>query len=541
MNKPKHFSKKEKRVIFFISIIISLVVFIVITLYLLSSSLKQTSGHFGYPLDDTYIHLAMAKHFVKRCSWGVSLYGFSSSSSSPLWTFLIGSLFKILRISDLIPVILCLLIAVFTIIIMAFFLKKDFSPISITAILISIIIFSPLPIMVLTGLEHLLHSFLNFILLFLLADSLSETTISRRHSFLILFLCGLLTITRYEGIFLIVIASLLFLIYKRFSKAIFIALAGAFPILLYGAISTINGWFFLPNPILLKGHISSFFQNPMVSITNRFSENLIKCPQLPLMIVFILALYMISAYKSGLNKNLSCLIFIYLLPAVAHLILADTGWFYRYEAYLIFSGLAVVAYLIKSCWPEDLKSRKGMFALIALIVLGLINLSGLTIRALDAYKNYPLAVKNIYEQQYQMGLFLHQYYQGSVIAANDIGAINYLANIYTLDLAGLANKEVLEKRMKNGLDSDFLRSFILFNNAEIIIIYRSWFYPNIPSEWIEIGRWRIKDNVVCGSNEVSFFVALPTYKQKATTNLKAFSKQLPSSVHQFGLYLNRQK
>lgn len=531
----------KKWFIFAGSIIICLIVFSVITLYLLSSSLKQTSGHFGYPLDDTYIHMAMARHFAERCSWGVSLYGFSSSTSSPLWTLLISFFFKIAGVKDLIPFILCLAIGSFAIIIIALFLRKHFSPIPLIATLLTIIIFSPMPVMTLTGLEHLLHSFLNFILLFLLADSLRATKISNQRSLLILLFSCLLTITRYEGVFLIVIASLLFLIYKRFSKAIFLALAGAFPILLYGAISTINGWYFLPNPVLLKGHISSFYQNPIVSSMSRFSENLTKCPQLPLMIVFILALYIISAYKSGLNKNLSYLTFIYLLPAVAHLIFADTGWFYRYEAYLIFSGLAIAAYLVKSCWPENLKSRKGIFILIALIFLGLINLSGLTIRALNAYKNYPLAVKNIYEQQYQMGLFLRQYYQGSVIAANDIGAINYLADIYMLDLVGLANKEVLKMRMKKAFDSNFLHSIILSKKTEIIIIYRSWFYPNIPSEWIEIGRWRIRDNVVCGSDEVSFFVALQTYKQKAITNLKAFSKQLPSSVRQFGLYLNRQE
>jgi hypothetical protein len=39
--------------------------------------------------------------------------------------------------------------------------------------------------------------------------------------------------------------------------------------------------------------------------------------------------------------------------------------------------------------------------------------------------NTPKATTNIYEQQYQMGLFIKEFYENKSIVANDIGAINF--------------------------------------------------------------------------------------------------------------------
>ena len=36
-----------------------------------------------YPLDDTYIHMAIAKNFADFNCWGIDKYKFSSTTSSP--------------------------------------------------------------------------------------------------------------------------------------------------------------------------------------------------------------------------------------------------------------------------------------------------------------------------------------------------------------------------------------------------------------------------------------------------------------------------
>jgi len=47
-------------------------------------AIKKTGGHFCYPLDDTFIHMAVAKNLVLHGNWGITPAGFVSCSSSPL-------------------------------------------------------------------------------------------------------------------------------------------------------------------------------------------------------------------------------------------------------------------------------------------------------------------------------------------------------------------------------------------------------------------------------------------------------------------------
>ncbi len=53
------------------------------------ATLRQTDGTFVYPLDDSYIHLALARTLSLDHVWGIDATQFASASSLPGWTLLI--------------------------------------------------------------------------------------------------------------------------------------------------------------------------------------------------------------------------------------------------------------------------------------------------------------------------------------------------------------------------------------------------------------------------------------------------------------------
>jgi len=151
----------------------------------------------------------------------------------------------------------------------------------------------------------------------------------------------------------------------------------------------------------------------------------------------------------------------------------------------------------------------------------------------------PQATTNIYEQQYQMGLFLSKFYEGEGVAANDIGAINYVADIKLLDLAGLGSLEVAEAIRGRCYDTRQIYELSETKRVKIAIVYEHRFeeYGGMPSQWIKIGEWKISDNVVCGSDTVSFYAVDPKAEDKLIENLRSFSHQLPVDVEETGKYM----
>ena len=69
-------------------------------------SARLDGGNFVYPLDDTYIHMAMARTFSQHGVWGISPDGFASTSSSPLWTLVLSLAFLVFGPAAAAPLVL---------------------------------------------------------------------------------------------------------------------------------------------------------------------------------------------------------------------------------------------------------------------------------------------------------------------------------------------------------------------------------------------------------------------------------------------------
>jgi len=516
----------------------ALTIYWLLTGTLLLASVSNTHGSFIYPLDDTYIHMAMAKHFVRDGIWGVDKSSFSSSTSSPLWTLLIAITYKIFGVNIWSPLLLSLISGSLIIYCCYRLLATNTNPLRLFLLLLVITAFVPLPVLTLTGMEHLLHGLLTLLLIYLVPAYLSKDSFQFKSYILLITLANLITATRYEGILLVFLITLLFLSRKRFWEGLFFTVSSFVLITIYGCISLYNGWYFLPNSVLLKGNTLQFTLEGIIAFLWRMINHFYFSPHVVALLIACLILYL--RFKHQLKESEKILMALSVLITFTHLLFAGVGWFFRYEAYIVLILMVVFADVLNKYFDfQRIKiNKESLYDYGAIVFLVFLFLVPLAMRTGLSFSQYPRAVTNIYEQQYQMGLFLQKYYQGQCVAANDIGAINYLADICTVDLYSLANVEVAKYKFSGSYDEHVIRRLVLDNKVKVIIIYNDWFDGNIPSDWIEVGRWKILNNVVTGGDEISFYAPDISSEKSLRKNLIDFSGALPATIIQSGSYLS---
>jgi hypothetical protein len=514
--------------------------------------LSQTGGHYCYPLDDTFIHMSIAKNFALHGMWGINAQEYSAASSSPLYTIILAALFKIGINSIWMPFYVNVFFAML-LIITTDKLLQHFRMIASARFvtLLLIILLVPVTVMVASGMEHLLHGFLAMLLLYRSVIFLQDENINSKQVLLTALVAGLSIVARFESLFLLAGIIAIGIYNRKWLPAGLLLLLSLVPLVVFGCISMRHGGYFLPNSVLLKGsHLGGsieqfksslqeiivykliFGNNTMVNIfTNRYypeGSSSLSGTTLVRLLMIIPALILLA--KPG--KQISQLACIPLVATFLHLALASVGWLFRYEAYLVAMDLAVIA-LLCNVYIKQLALKFRLYTLLEKLIflfLVLFVLSPLPMRALGAYHNLPLASRNIYEQQYQMGTFLHQHYEHTAVAANDIGAISYLSDNTIIDLWGLGSNVVANSKLKGYYTPDFLNKFSNQQQVKIAIVYDSWFDSTLLNNWKKIAVWKISNNVICGSDEVSFYAVDPAAADTLRENLKAFRHHLPADV-----------
>lgn len=119
---------------------------------------------------------------------------------------------------------------------------------------------------------------------------------------------------------------------------------------------------------------------------------------------------------------------------------ANFGWLVRYEAYLLVLLVLAIKPMLELLFSMEYKILKYVFILLLIVPA--------KIRLVDTLKFQKIASKNIFDQHIQIAKFLQNYYNGSKIIANDIGAMTYFTNIHLLDIYGLGSEEIVKIRKK---------------------------------------------------------------------------------------------
>src|SRR5258708_4366348 len=245
----KNFIRRHAPAIFAVSVLWEL---LAIVIYL---TIQRNQGHWVYGLDDAYIHMAMAKNIVQHGVYGVTPFAFTPSASSILWPFLLAAIYLITGVNEATPLILNVIFASATIVLVHVILLRYREPRRFRiAVLLGLIFAVPMLATITTGLEHSAHILVTLAFVFLAAEILAaEPSAMRNGKIALLVLAPLVSGFRYEGLFPIAITCLLFLLRRRVVYAFALGALAAAPIVIYGLVSTGQGWFFLPAPVLLKG------------------------------------------------------------------------------------------------------------------------------------------------------------------------------------------------------------------------------------------------------------------------------------------------
>lgn len=531
MRKFRLSHQKAKVLWFFLAALILLVIPIIL---LVEKVLRYTHGIFMYPFDDTFIHLTIADNLLKG-NWGINENDFASASSSLLYT-LILALFRFFSKSVLVPFIANCVAATAIIISLHLWLKKHLvSYKAQSGIFLLIVFFTPLPLMIISGMEHTFQCLFSFLFIFYFSDWLEENhkSTSKVIPARTLFFAILASTIRYEGLFLIATACLLLAIYKKIFSAILLGLVSITPMVIFGMISLSHGNYFLPNSVLVKSG-SFAYSNPIQIAYEIIFDKLVYArngmaalaTQRLLIVLPLLYLF----FKKHLRPSYFFILIFLFSATILQLSFASTGYMYRYEAYLFFCFMIIFPLIFYKYGRLVFESLDTIIAKAVVLITIFFLFFPVILRSVTALQKTPQACINIFDQQYQMAKFVKQNYDQQTVALNDIGAVGYYTDSQIIDLWGLANAQVTKSKKEHFWTATFLDSLCKSNKVKLAIIYDSWFSDSLTKMWNKAATWQIQNNVICGDSTVSFYTLDAPSKNLLQEQLKQFEPKLPASV-----------
>lgn len=543
------------------------------------------SGAFAYNLDDPYIHLAIARNWADYGVWGVTRYEWGSSTSSLLWTGLLGVLIKLgLPAREWLPFWLNLLFGTGILIVVHRWWQSVFPAANGTFTLhigtrtgriaqgtiarwvefLALLFFLfavPIPGQVQNGMEHLLQILLTLLVMLQTAYFVATPTSKwGKSEAWLLILIPLMTMSRYENLFVVAAVFLVLLWQRRWGFAVVVVGAAVLPLALYGLISVQNGWYPLPNSILMKSGFTIHGWRDVVLLLagrNAIERLLFVEGHAIVPIVMLTLTALLLKLRLGTDANPSAqkdkkahdtrmvqtALTLFLWSLLLHSMFNSSAAGLsssRYTGYLYAMVLSTLGYLVIRWVAHEWQPIEVWLGwhhvpvgVTGLALVGLVAFPFVVRGGRELYYQW-YGSSNIYEQQVQMGRFLNVYYTGASVAANDIGAINYFADIRCLDLIGLGSLDVAQESRDGRFVTADIDRVAKAHDVTIAILYDKWFPPGShvapPDHWVTVAHWTIPDNVVAASPTITFYATSPAEAEKMRANLADFTAQLPGRV-----------
>lgn len=504
---------------------------------------RQNQGQFVFPLDDAYIHIAVAKNLALHGTWGITPGHFESASSSPLWTVLLAACMLITRGRGVeITIIAISTVAAVSTCATVMNLVGWDRPLRATATaLATAVVMIPL---ILSGMENCVHVALIIGALAPFARVIRGEPTSRDLP-LLGTLLTLAMLCRFETVFVAIGMLIACVSIQPDGSAIdearhrtVVELAWArrriigvtvcatvTPVILLASINRMFGQGLLPNSVLAKSEnenaVSFLRGSPPIGVVLRNWSGAI--------IILLLVAFVLSRQMRERPTPTAVVFALILGPATLAssitTIWSDvTPYRFRYHAFLYVLAILVVGTVHVS--GRQLHDARRA-AVIALAVGCMI-----AFPALGQWRLLPAASWEIGRQQLQTARFLESEAHGAAVAVNDLGLVSVLYDGPIVDLVGLGSWKVLEQRRHGTFDASMVESITRDNGVELAIIYDSWFPDDIPDSWTPVRRWCLDrpNPATVGDPCVTFYPTSPDAAATWIPRITDFELQLPDGI-----------
>ncbi len=481
-------------------------------------------GRFTYPLDDTYIHMAMAKVAVTTGTWGMNPGEFSSATSSPVWTALLALLYGLFGFSDLLPLWLNGGFSVALLVLCHRWLREE----GVTGLpqamgLGALILLVPLPFLAGLGMEHVLQT---GVALALVKKGVAATveTLKGWGWVGLGALSGVMPLVRYEGLFLTLSLVLLLLWRRQWQSAVAVGLPSSLSVLLYGIWSVAHGSAMVPNSLLMKSGL-------VTGWTGQMRSNLSEGAALVVLVVAILALGKVERGARGTHALLLGMV------VVIHLVLARVGWLFRYEGWLMAWALLLLAgSLGKKRGERDgeartLGWREGVGERGGVALLGVVTVGIPVLRAADAWSAYIPNCVRIERMDGAIATVLGTYLPHEVAAVHDIGLLRWRTEVPMLDLAGLASNEACRLHRERRYTREAIGELVGQHRVTVAVTEEKWMADQLPPDFRRIAEYTLMDGRGGQPLTFIFYGVGDSAVEPLKAGLNRFQGHLPPGTH----------
>lgn len=477
------------------------------------------AGVFEYPLDDVYIHLAMARRLADG-TYGVNAGEAASASSSILYTALLLP-FAHSDLQRYMPLLwnLVAVVAIGAGIGRAVHLSRLGGAVAV-GLALALPICLNVQGVAFTGMENALQAAVALFLVLGLWAFLDEGRLGKGLVLPVI----LLPLLRYEGLALSLLA--VWQVWRTPAlrpRAYGLALAVLAPVLLFSVFLLSLGLDALPNSVLAKqmsthGHYEFLYT---------LGRNLTDAAGL-LTLASMIYLAIFTYLPPRVPGQGPWLAVVLVAAGLAHLCFARFGWMFRYEHYLIL-GLAAGMLLLARH-----RRKAGLAGVVAMAI------ASLCITQPKVWASYAWNPFAIHRQQGQMARFTADVLKAPV-AVNDLGYVAWRSPSYVLDLWGLGQAEVRRLRYGAAPPPDaWAEPLLRAHDVQVVMAYPDWISRGLGARWQVVatlvftaeqgGGADAKLPFKIGGHEVAFYAGSPQAADTLRAQLQAFAPSLPAGV-----------